>query len=123
MSGRRAGAPAGGGRALAAVLVLGLLAAADARAAADEAGAGDAAATVVKTKDGLRFTVPPDWPIEERNGVVAPIPVEEYLGRKFAGMESRLRTLEQQVNSFDLRIRVLEEHASRGQAGGLRSGQ
>jgi hypothetical protein len=93
-------------------------------------GAADAKKSVVKTKDGLHFNVPPDWPIEERNGVVGPIPVEEYMARKFAGMESRLKTLEQQVAGYDLRLRVLEE-ATQGQrqqqggggggGGGLRS--
>ena len=78
--------------------------------------------TVVKTKDGLHFNVPADWPIEERNGAVGPIPVEEYMPRKFAGMDSRLKTLEQQVAGFDLRLRVLEETMKdQQQQTGLRS--
>lgn len=89
-------------------------------------GATDAAApqkqTVTKTKDGLHFSVPPDWPIEERNGVVGPIPAEEYMARKFSGMDSRLKTLEQQVAGFDLRLRVIEEALQeQRQQSGLRS--
>ncbi|MBI4340942.1 MAG: hypothetical protein HY598_01525 [Candidatus Omnitrophica bacterium] len=85
----------------------------------------EASSTVIKKKDGLRFNVPPDWPVEERNGAVGPIPIEEYLGRKFSSLESRLRVLEQQISSFELRLRVLEEEGKRSSrsGGGLRSGE
>ncbi len=73
----------------------------------------------VKTQEGLRFTLPPDWPVEKRGGVVAPIPIEEYLARKFSVMDNRLRSLEQQTAGFDLRLRVLEEQAQERK--GLRS--
>ena len=66
-------------------------------------------ATVRKTRDQLHFELPPDWPIEKRGGVVGPIPVEEYLAMKFKAMDSRVRTIEQQLNGLDLRLRVLEE--------------
>lgn len=48
----------------------------------------------VKTEKGLRFAVPSDWPIEEHGGALAPIPVEEYVVRKFKAIESRLKTIE-----------------------------
>lgn len=79
--------------------------------------------TVIKKKDGLRFNVPSDWPVEERNGAVGPIPIEEYLAKKFASLESRLRLLEQQVSSYDLRLRVLEEAKKPPRSGALRSGE
>ena len=63
----------------------------------------------MKTKDGLNFKVPPDWPIEERNGTVGPIPVEEYLAQKFSSLEKRIRGVEQQITSVELRVRLLEE--------------
>ena len=65
--------------------------------------------TVVRTEDGIRFKLPADWPVEKRGSVVAPIPVEEYLSKKFSTMDTRLRQLEQQMASFDLRLRVMEE--------------
>lgn len=83
--------------------------------------AGERAEMVLKTKEGLHFKVPPDWPIEKRDGVVAPIPIEEYMSRKFSAMDSRLRTLEQQVGAVDVRMRVLEEERKKQQ--GLRSGE
>ena len=78
--------------------------------------------TVQKTAERLHFTVPPDWPIEKRGGVMAPIPIEEYLGRKFNAMESQLQSLEQRVNGFDLRLRALEEQ-SKKERQGLRSSE
>jgi len=36
-----------------------------------------------KTRNGLNFQVPEDWPIEKRGGIVAPIPTEEYISIKF----------------------------------------
>ncbi len=69
--------------------------------------------TIIKTKEGLNFKVPPDWPIEERNGVVGPIPVEEYLAQKFASLEKRIRGGEQQATSLELRVRLLEEETKK----------
>ena len=69
--------------------------------------------TVRKMKDGLRFQVPADWPIETRNGIVGPIPIEEYLGRKFKAMEGQLQLLGQQLSSIELRLRLLEEQAKK----------
>lgn len=93
-------------------------------AAGEEGSTATQPQTVVKKKDGLRFNVPSDWPVEERNGAVGPIPIEEYLAKKFASLESRLRVLEQQVSSYDLRLRVLEESKkSSKSAGMLRSGE
>jgi hypothetical protein len=76
-----------------------------------------------KTAKGLKFKLPSDWPIEERNGVVGPIPIEEYLSRKFSAVESRIRALEQQASSLELKIRVLEEKIKQQQQTGLRSGE
>ena len=79
-------------------------------------------ATVQKTSDGLHFNVPPDWPIEKRNGVTGPIPIEEYLARKFKVLEARLQALEQRLSSLDIRLRVVEEE-SKKQRQGLRSAE
>lgn len=78
--------------------------------------------TVRKTQEQLNFEVPPDWPIEKRGGMVAPIPVEEYLAMKFKAVESRLQTIEQKLNGLDLRLRVIEEaQKAKSPQAGLRS--
>ena len=64
---------------------------------------------VEKTVKGITFKVPADWPVEERNGEVAPIPVEEYVAGKLGGLEARLQALEQRFNGLDLRLRILEQ--------------
>jgi hypothetical protein len=74
-----------------------------------EDGAGKEPVTVRKTKDNLSFQLPPDWPVEKRGGITAPIPVEEYLAMKFKGVESKLQALEQRLEGMDIRLRLLEE--------------
>src|SRR5207245_1138350 len=74
------------------------------------------ASTVMKTHDGLNFQLPPDWPVEKRNGVVGPIPIEEYLSKKFEAVDARMRALEQQLTSLELRLRAVEEENKKQQA-------
>jgi peptidoglycan hydrolase CwlO-like protein len=54
---------------------------------------------VKRVEKGLRFNVPEDWPVEERNGVVAPVPVEEYLESKFKDITSQLESIKQDLSS------------------------
>lgn len=108
-------------RIVAAGLLAGLLGSGALVRAADTEPKADA--TVVQSKSGLHFRVPADWPIEERGGVTAPIPIEEYVTRKFSTLESRIRTLEQQLSGSELRLRVLEEGQRTGGASRLRSGE
>jgi len=87
-----------------------------------EDGSAAERATVRKTKEQLHFELPADWPVEKRGGIVAPIPVEEYLAVKFKALELRLQTIEQRLNGFDLRLRVMEEATkSKNSQSGLRS--
>ena len=51
----------------------------------------------VMTKNGLRFSVPEDWPIEQHGGGVGPIAVEDYVVRKFTTVEARLAAMEQRL--------------------------
>ena len=78
-----------------------------------EDGASKEPATVRKTEEGLHFNVPPDWPVEKRGGIMAPIPVEEYLAKKFKSFETELQSMEQRINGLDVRLRLLEEEAKK----------
>jgi len=80
-------------------------------------------ATVRKTEANLHFQVPPDWPVEERGGIVGPIPIEEYLAKKFKLLEGRLQAMEQRLNGLDIRLRVLEEGAGGRRTQSLRSSE
>ena len=73
--------------------------------------------TVDKTSERLHFKVPADWPIEKRGGVTAPIPIEEYLARKFKALEGSVQSMEQRVNGLDLRLRVVEEEKKKQTSG------
>jgi len=96
-----------------------VLAAVLAAPAASWAAEGSAAepATVEKTAERLRFKVPPDWPIEKRGGIMAPIPIEEYLGRKFKILDAAVQGLEQRVSGLDLKVRVLEDEVKKTRQG------
>jgi len=66
----------------------------------------------IVTDSGLRFMLPPDWPIEERAGVVGPVPVEEYLAMKFAGVNTKLSVQAEQLAAQADRITVQDEQLS-----------
>ncbi len=66
-----------------------------------------------KTERGLHFKVPADWPVEERNGIVSPVPIEEYLSRKFSAITSRFNVLEERVNTLEKRLRASEKETQR----------
>lgn len=74
---------------------------------------------VEKVVKGITFKVPIDWPIVERNGEVAPIPIEEYVAGKLGGLEARLRALERRFNGMDLRLRILEQGGVRPSSSGV----
>ena len=109
------------GKLIAAVYGLLVAAAAPQGVAAQEA-TEEERVTVRKTMQQLHFQLPPDWPIEKRGGIVAPIPIEEYLAQKFKALESKLQVIEQRLNGLDLRLRVLEE-SQKTKAAGLRSSE
>ena len=78
--------------------------------------AADERVAVPKTKERLHFTLPPDWPVEKRGGIVAPIPVEEYLAKRFkaiderfSAMDERFKALAQQVADMERRLKHLEQ--------------
>ena len=93
-----------------------VLAAAVLAALAVSAGAADEQQdppAVTKEKEGLYFTVPPDWPIEKRNGIMAPIPIEEYLGRKFGALDARIEKLDKENAELKARVQLLEDKVGR----------
>ena len=93
-------------RVLAAALVSSWLVAPGVGWADEPSSAGDE--VVVRRERGLNFKVPADWPIEERSGVVAPIPIEEYLSRKFAVVFRQLSALERRLGDLEGKQRALE---------------
>jgi len=60
---------------------------------------GSGYAQNTKTRNGLNFQVPEDWPIEKRGGIVAPIPTEEYISIKFKTTEKEFQTIKADLAS------------------------
>ncbi len=61
--------------------------------------AGAAEPKSQRTQEGLHFTVPEEWPIEKRGGVLSPMPVEEYVVKRFQESESRITTISQDLSN------------------------
>ena len=58
----------------------------------------------VTTPEGLNFNVPEDMPIEKRNGVIQPIPFEEYLYFKFSKINERLDVIENKIDKLSTSV-------------------
>ena len=78
----------------------------------------------VTTKEGFNFSIPSDMPIDRKDGIVSPIPFEEYLYIKFKQIEQRIAELEKRIGKFETklddsqkkilsRLDELEEHLSK----------
>jgi len=65
--------------------------------------------TVIKTVSGLRFEVPEDRPIEERDNIIAPMPLDEYVALKFSKFESRLQKIEENINQIQDQLNLNQE--------------
>ena len=58
----------------------------------------------VTTKEGLSFSIPSDMPIERKDGLVQPIPFDEYLYIKFKQIEDRVTKLEERQDKMEDRL-------------------
>ncbi|MCM8812288.1 MAG: hypothetical protein NC910_04490 [Candidatus Omnitrophica bacterium] len=111
-----AGCPVGGWQSpiLRGVFILGLLGGIIAAMVCGPVAAGEERETnkpamVVKESRGIRFVLPADWPLEEKDGVVGPIPVEDYVGRKFSAAERRITDLEKRLEFLEKRLKAAED--------------
>ena len=50
-----------------------------------------------RMEKGIKFNVPPNWPIEEKGGGLAPMPVEDYVLKRFKEIEGQLKELEKSL--------------------------
>jgi len=74
---------------------------------ADE-GTDEMNPNVVKKYRGLQFKVPEDWPIEKVGNTIGPIPIEEYMGRKFNDLNLRLKKQEDAMAAMEKRLEAVE---------------
>ncbi len=64
----------------------------------EETPKSDSTETEVRVSRGIRYSVPKDWPMDERNGGISPVPTEDYMLLKFKKIDERLAALEKQLN-------------------------
>jgi hypothetical protein len=62
----------------------------------------------VTTKEGLKFNVPPDMPIEKKDGLVQPVPFDQYLYVKFKLIEERMTAVEKKLDSSEKTLDSLD---------------
>ena len=63
----------------------------------------------VTTKEGLVFRIPSDMPIEQRGGIVAPVPFDEYLYIKFKKIEERVAEVDKKLTTLGEKMDHLDE--------------
>ncbi|MFH1996086.1 MAG: hypothetical protein ABIJ27_03700 [Candidatus Omnitrophota bacterium] len=56
---------------------------------------------VVKTKDGLHFMLPEDWPVEKKDGIVVPMTIYEYVHLKLKKLDGRLKEMEGRISGIE----------------------
>lgn len=78
---------------------------------ADE-GVEDEKGHVVKNYRGLQFKVPEDWPIEKVGNAIGPIPIEDYMSRKFAELTERIKKQEETMAAMEKRLAGVERRRS-----------
>ena len=63
---------------------------------------------VVKTEGAHRLLLPKDWPVEEKDGRIGPVPIEEYLSMKFGQVKEKFSDTEHQIGALEQRLQQLE---------------
>lgn len=58
----------------------------------------------ITTKEGFKFNIPSDMPIERKDGLVTPIPFDEYLYIKFKMLEERIGKMEKHLDDMEKNI-------------------
>lgn len=93
---------------LAAALLLGRCGAAAAADEPQDTGLTDSD-VVVKTEGPHRLLLPRDWPVEHKDGRIAPVSMETYLSMKFEQVSAALKQLDRRIEALEARLRAAEE--------------
>jgi len=64
---------------------------------------------VVRTEGAHRLLLPKDWPVEHKDGVIAPIPLEEYLSLKFDQVSGAFEDTNRRLDALQRRVEQLED--------------
>ena len=64
---------------------------------------------VIRTEGAHQLLLPKDWPVEDRETLLVPVPVESYLSMKFSQVRAQFKATQRQLESIDRRLRELEQ--------------
>lgn len=62
----------------------------------------------VRTEANHNLLLPKDWPIEQKDGQLGPVPVEQYLSMKFGQVRAKTQATDQRLAALEARVRILE---------------
>lgn len=65
--------------------------------------------TVIKVVDGIKFDVPEDRPIERKDGVIGPMPMDKYVAFKFSKSEKRLEKIEDSIERIEEDLKLIRK--------------
>lgn len=68
---------------------------------------------VVKTEGAHRLLLPRDWPVEHKDGRIAPVAIEEYLSMKFGQVRQKFDEASERIDRLERRVKLLEEERSK----------
>ncbi len=66
-------------------------------------------AVVIKHEGAHRLLLPKDWPVEQKDGRLAPVPIEAYLSMKFGQVKNALGQTDQRMAALEKRVEQLEQ--------------
>ena len=64
---------------------------------------------VIRTEGAHQLFLPKDWPVEDRETLLVPVPVESYLSMKFGQVRAQFKATKLHLESIDRRLRELEQ--------------
>jgi len=70
---------------------------------------GYEAETAIRTREGIHFRLPEDWPIVKRHGVLMPLPMDEYLSHKIKILMGRMDKADQKSDETLKRLEGLDQ--------------
>ena len=63
----------------------------------------------IRREAGHQLLLPNDWPVVRQDGVLAPVPLEEYLSMKFGQVRGVTDRSDRRLNALDRRLARVEE--------------
>ena len=58
------------------------------------------------TQEGLAFRVPEDMAVEKRNGILAPVPFDEYMYSKFKKIDEKLKAIDKKLDDIETLLKA-----------------